>query len=224
MEGVDCGLPYFLIAKLLTIPGIVFVLSWKGFSQAWMAKKLGDPTPESAGKLTLNPLAHIDLFGFLFLLLIGIGWGKPVPTNSRYYKHVRRDCAIQILSGPVGCVLGGFLMSLLYTVCYIFLPENTVTFYITSIFWYAASISITLAIFYLLPLPGLDGYNLIANFLPYKYYNKLYAIEKYSTLIFIAFILLLDYTPLGSILITGPASAISYGFESFWFWLCTLFL
>lgn len=208
----------YIINILLSIPGVMFTFTLKGYSQALVAKKLGDPTPENQGRLTMNPMAHIDIIGFICILLFRFGWCKPVQTNSRYYKHVRRDCAIQILSGPVGLVIGGFVMSLFYVLTarlFIAFPESTILEYIAAVFSYAAAFPLYLAIFYMLPLPGLDGYNLIANFLPYKFNSYLYKIEKYSIFIFLAFILICDYTPLGN-LIFLPANVLIKLFTDIW--------
>lgn len=191
-----------IISLLLSIPGILFTFTLKGYAQAFVAKKLGDPTPKNQGRLTMNPMAHIDLIGFICILIFHIGWCKPVQTNSRYYKNVKRDSAIQILSGPVGLIVGGFVMAF-FTVLFDILDvrfNNAVFTYLSTVFEAAMIYPLTFAVFYLLPLPGLDGYNLIANFLPYKYNRVLYSIEKYSMFIFLAFILLLNYTSLGTII------------------------
>lgn len=208
----------FLIAKLLTIPGIIFAFSFRGYAQALVAKKLGDDTPEKNGQLTMNPLAHIDIIGFLCILILGIGWGKPVQTNSRNYKHIRRDMTIQILSGPAGLVFGGVALSFFYALIWylnIYVFEIEALEYLATILLYGSGVCITLANFYLIPLPGLDGYNLIVNYLPYKVYRKLYTIEKYSMFIFLGFILLIDYTSLRSILF-APADITIGLLETLW--------
>lgn len=207
-----------LVLKLLTIPGIIFAFSFKGFSQALVAKKLGDDTPERNGQLTMNPMAHIDLIGFLCILLLGIGWGKPVQTNSRNYKNIKRDSAIQILSGPVGLILGGIALSFLCVlILYLnfFYFQNEVVSYLATIMYLGMSICLVLANFYLIPLPGLDGYNLIVNFLPYQTYRRLYAIEKYSMFIFLGFILLMNFTSLGNY-IFAPANFIEGNLIKLW--------
>ena len=218
----------YLLLKLLSIPGVIFVFSFKGFAQAFVAKKLGDDTPERDGKLTLNPMAHIDIIGFLFILLIGIGWCKPVRTNSHNYKNLKRDSAIQILSGPVGLIVCGFIFAFLTSLT-LFLSQfmlkmsfYKIIAYLIIIFESGMSISLSLAVFYLLPLPGLDGYNFIVNFLPYKYYRKLYTIEKYSSLIFFIFIILIEFTGVLDILFV-PANMMMNGFTLFWNMIFNLF-
>lgn len=214
----------YILDLLLSIPGIVFAFTLKGYSQALVAKKLGDPTPEAQGRLTMNPMAHIDLVGFICLMIFKFGWLKPVNTNSRYYKHVKRDKAIQILSGPVGLIVGAFIISFFYVLVryiglllYPVVPEvvSKVFGYLISILMYATMYPLFLAVFYLLPLPGLDGYNLIANFLPYSWNKVLYNIEKYSMFIFLGFILLMRVSSLG-FFIQLPADLMYFGFTKLW--------
>ena len=80
-----------ILTKILMLPGIIIGLSFHEFAHAWVSDKLGDPTPRRQGRVTINPLAHIDWMGFLALLLVGFGWGKPVQIDPGYYKHRRRD-------------------------------------------------------------------------------------------------------------------------------------
>ncbi|MBE7056784.1 MAG: site-2 protease family protein [Ruminococcaceae bacterium] len=204
-----------ILVTLLSIPGAVLAFSIKGWAKAFAADKLGDPTPRNMGKLTMNPLAHIDFLGLVFIVLFGFGWTKPTPVNTRYFKNIRRDNAIFILSGPVACIFAGFCAIGLAALFSKFIFINDVMLYIYYIFDSAASLCISLAAFYMLPLPGLDGYELIANFLPYQWYRKLYYIERYSMYIFIGFILLINVTNLGAI-IFWPADQLMSIFWNFW--------
>ena len=195
----------YIMDLIISVPGVILAFTVKGWAQAYTADKLGDPTPRNMGRLTANPMAHIDLIGFLFILLFHFGWTKPVPVNTRNFKNMKRDNAIFILSGPVGCILAGMIAGFTGTIfsrMIIWLPNLSpmVMYYAAQIFYSAEILCISLAAFYLLPLPGLDGYEFIANLLPYKYYRKLYNIEKYSNYIFMGFILLIYFTNLGSII------------------------
>ena len=91
-----------ILTKLLMLPGIIIGLSFHEFAHAWMSDKLGDPTPRRQGRVTINPMAHIDPIGFLALLLVGFGWGKPVQIDPGYYKHRRRD---EFLVGIAGVTM-----------------------------------------------------------------------------------------------------------------------
>ena len=206
-----------ILMTILSIPGAVLAFSIKGWAKAFAADRLGDPTPRNMGRLTMNPMAHIDFIGFIFIVLFGFGWTKPTPVNTRNFRNIRRDNAIFILSGPVACILAGFLATPFAVLCckYFFLTGNTIVEYLWYIFASAANLCIFLAAFYLLPLPGLDGYDFIANLLPYNWYRKLYYIEKYSMYIFIAFILLMNMTGLRDI-VFWPADKLLEIFSTLW--------
>jgi len=183
------GILDFIQKILLSIPGFLLVFTIKGFTQAYTANKLGDSTPKRMGRLTLNPMAHIDLMGFIAIVLFGFGWGKPFDFDTRNFKNVKRDNAIVILSGPASTFITGVIMSFFYVLIYKNAMDSIVLTQLSLIFLYATMICISLSLFYMLPLPGLDGYKLVTNFLPYKYYRYLYTVEKYSLYIFLIFIL-----------------------------------
>lgn len=210
----------YILPILLSIPGAVLAFTIKGWAKAFTADRLGDPTPRNMGRLTMNPAAHIDIIGFLFIVIFGFGWTKPVMANTRNFKNIKRDNAIFILSGPVACILAAFIASFftIFTIKIgIWFPSINaqILSYLVKIFAYAQTLCISLAAFYLLPLPGLDGYELIANFLPYQWYRKLYNIEKYSMYIFIGFILLMRVTNLGNY-IFWPANMLNGLFTLLW--------
>ena len=90
---------------LLTLPAVLWAISFHEFCHGYAAKLVGDPTAERSGRLSLNPLDHFDLVGTLMLLFVGFGWAKPVPINTRYFRHPRRDLVIVSLAGIVGNIL-----------------------------------------------------------------------------------------------------------------------
>ncbi len=219
----------YLIEKLLIIPGLVLFFSFRGFFQAWVARKLGDETPANMGFLTMNPLAHIHPIGFVCLLLVGFGFGKPIQFNSRYYKNPKRDGAIQILSAPLAGLILAFVMSFIMYVLILIGTQQGIllnkTFVVLfTIFQEAFSLSVCLTVFLFIPLPGFDGYRLIANFLPYKHYRKLYAIEKYSLFIFLGFIILLEVPAVANVLIYAPANFLANIIAKPWELLFGLFV
>ncbi|MBQ7445233.1 MAG: site-2 protease family protein [Clostridia bacterium] len=212
-----------LIGMLLSVPGVIFAFTMKGFGQALASKLLGDPTPENAGRLTMNPLAHIDWIGLICMAIFGFGWTKPMPVNSRYYKNYKRDTVLYSLSGSLTCIVSGFVMSMFYVLfAYLsirFFPDASesmnVLDYISEVFGYAALYPLILAIFYLLPLPGLDGYKIITTFTPYKWNTFLYKVERYSMFIFLGFILLMRFTALGTY-IFWPAYKLNGLYTDLW--------
>ena len=221
MFGFDSeSIVYEIILKLLAVPGIILAFTFKSFAQALISKWLGDPTPEAQGRLTLNPMAHIDWFGLLAMILLGFGWHKPMPTNSRFYKHPRRDKAIYSVSGPVALVLLSFVLTSLSVLFSFLAVRNQETdlgiFTIFHLLFYNASAyPLFLAVFYMLPLPGLDGYNLITSFTPYSWNEFLYKVEKYSMFIFLGFIILMCLTSLSTYLYL-PATLLYNFFEGVW--------
>lgn len=232
----------YLINQLLGIPGFVLFLCFRGFFEAWTALKLGDNTAAMNGYLTMNPKRHINPIGFIFLLVFGFGFSNPVPTNSRNYKNIKRDNAIQILSAPLSGIILMILSSFVLFLLFFIGTKTNIPVLENPNYYYAATgynilqsaianggtgtmlfnallvilartsiVSVSLSIFFLLPLPGFDGYRLIANFLPYRAYSVLYKIEKYNFYIFIAFILLMNVIPLIGYVITVPANFLLFG-------------
>jgi len=129
------------------------------FSHAFAADRLGDPTPRTEGRLTLNPLAHLDPIGTIALLLFRIGWGKPVPIDQFNFRNPRRDAAIVSLAGPLSNIVVAIILSILIRLPFFQIPLLIAFFYTLII------ISIGLAIFNLLPIPPLDGSHIFLGLL-----------------------------------------------------------
>ena len=161
------------LTKLLMLPGIIIGLTFHEAAHAFASYKLGDPTPKQQGRLSINPIAHIDVIGFICLLVCGFGWGKPVQINPYYYKHRRRDEFIVAIAGVtlnfIIAIIAGFVTGLVYRSYYLTgsaLMENL--FYI---FYYTVSINLVLMVFNLLPCPPLDGWGIL---------SQIFNLEKYS--------------------------------------------
>jgi len=161
------------------------------FAHAWTADLLGDPTPRLQKRITLNPKAHIDPFGFLFLFIFGFGWGRPVEFDPFNLKNPRRDTAIISLAGPVSNLILALLLSFLLKLFIFF--EVKVFYTIGSlIFVPMIYLNVILAVFNLLPVHPLDGFKIVGGFLPEKQAREWYQLERYG-LIF----LLMMFVPLG---------------------------
>ena len=135
---------------VLLIPVLLFALVFHEFSHGWVAYKLGDPTAKNQGRLTLNPLSHLDPFGSMMILFVGFGWAKPVPVDSRYLANPRKDMMKIAFAGPASnlllALIGGILIRL--------------TGYagpLTSMLIMFTQINISLAVFNMIPIPPLDG-------------------------------------------------------------------
>ena len=177
----------WLISFLLTMPIALLSLSVHEAAHGYVAYRLGDPTARNMGRLTLNPLKHLDPIGFLCMVLGGFGWAKPVPVNARYFKNPRRGMAITGIAGPVSNILLAMLFALIYEILYAFLKDIRFTsefvYYIALIslqfFMLAAYLNVALAIFNMIPIPPFDGSRIFYAFLPTKWYFGVMKYERY---------------------------------------------
>ena len=194
-----------LISMLLSLPAILFCLSIHELAHGWVANKLGDPTARNLGRLTLNPLKHIDPFGFIALLLVRFGWAKPVPINMRYFKKPKRDMALSALAGPVANLLSAFVFSFVYCLAIklmdgividgriYFLSLDQTNEYLLDILSCFVFINISLALFNLIPIPPLDGSHILDAFLPRRAYIAYHRYEQYISLALMAVLIFTDY-------------------------------
>ena len=194
-EGIKMDLSSrFNILSLLVHAIVLFTaLPVHECSHALAADKLGDPTPRNQGRLTLNPFAHLTLWGTVMMMLAGFGWGKPVMVNPSNFKHPKRDNAIVALAGPVSNAVMAYLSTIVYKVILYNVTSSSQTlYYIAIVFYLATLINISLAVFNFLPIPPLDGAKIFGAILPEKIY---FSIMRYEQFIIIAVIVLL-YTGL----------------------------
>lgn len=142
-----------------TIPAILIGLTVHEFSHAYSAFKLGDTTARDQGRITLNPLKHIDILGFIFIIIAGFGWAKPVQFSPAHLKNPKRDRGIIALAGPLSNLLLGLVCALICKLMYTFKPADFGIYYtrLYLVFLYAVYINFGLAVFNILPIPPLDG-------------------------------------------------------------------
>lgn len=178
----------FDMATLIAnVPALLIGFSFHEFAHAWVADLLGDPTPRSQGRLTLNPFAHLDVFGSLMALLYRFGWAKPVMTNPSYFKgNPLRGRMLVALAGPVMNLLIAFLSVLAWQATFIVLPGSLSNQYgsvLTQIFMAIVLMNLGLGIFNLIPIPPLDGFAVLSGLLPARYARHLWALESYGMII-----------------------------------------
>ena len=158
---------------LISLPGLLIAIIFHELAHGYAAYKLGDPTAKNAGRLTLNPIKHIDPVGFLFMLVFRFGWAKAVPINPAYFKNRKRDMIFVSLAG----VLTNFLLAILFGFIIINFEISNDNLY--QMFLIAMWYNLMLGIFNLLPFPPLDGSKIIASLLPTKLEYLFYKYERY---------------------------------------------
>lgn len=185
-----------LIGYLYAIPGVLFALSVHEFSHGWVANKLGDPTAKISGRLTLNPMKHIDPLGLIAMFLVHVGWANPVPINTRYFKNAKRDTAFVALAGPMSNLISAFIGTFIYWALIIVLSLNPglsampIWNGIIIIFVNFVYLNVGLAIFNLIPIPPLDGSRILDAFLPANLYL---AYHKYEQIVRIVLLVVLIF-------------------------------
>ena len=203
-----------LLDLLLTVPGVLIAITFHEYAHAFAADRLGDDTPRNQGRLTLNPLAHLDPFGVVMLIFANIGWGKPVQINPNNFTRkisTRTGEAIVSVAGP----LTNFILAIIFTIIFYavvtFAPAfalgTQVGVIITTMITYAVMVNVGLGVFNLIPLPPLDGSKVLMAFLSY---NAKRWFEEHTYVFYIIFIIIW-ITPISSMIISPIIGAITSG-------------
>lgn len=173
-----------IIGLLATVFVVFCTLPVHEYAHALVATKLGDDTPRLKGRLTLAPLAHIDIMGALMILLVGVGYAKPVPVNPRKFKNPKAGMALTALAGPVSNILMALFFMVLANICEVIYSSNPALIIQVSYLFFtsAATVNVSLAVFNLLPIPPLDGSRIVNLIIPSKYYFKIMQYERYIIL------------------------------------------
>ncbi len=173
-----------LLIYVLEMIMVLFAIILHEMAHAYMSFFLGDPTPKETGRLTPNPLKHIDIFGLICMFLFRIGWAKPVRINSEYYKNRRVGIFLVAFAGPlmnfILAILALVSATLLYKFGYYFVLENPFGNLIFYLLQYFAMINISLGIFNLIPIPPLDGSRIVGSFLSANAYIGYMKVERYG--------------------------------------------
>lgn len=182
----------FNIAEwIVRIPVLLFAITIHEYAHGRAALWLGDPTAKNMGRLSFNPLPHIDPFGAICLFLFNFGWAKPVPVDPRYFKNIRKGIIFMSLCGPLANLSAAFLAGML--IRFLLLPYEV---YLKALV-YLILMNTGLGLFNLLPLPPLDGSHVLENLLPPKAARKYQEIGRYGPIVLIGIILLDNFARTG---------------------------
>ncbi len=218
-------LRFRLISLLLSLPCVLIAITFHEFAHGYAAYRAGDPTARSFGRLTLNPLKHLDPIGALAMLFLGFGWAKPVPINVRHFKKPRRDMALVALAGPVTNIvlaMAGMLITRILEAVLVASSASstdtsgfafTVGYVAVTFFSLFTTLNVSFAVFNLLPIPPLDGSRLFMLFLPPRAHMWVLQNERYISiaLLVLLWIGVLDIplTLLRGLLLDGMAALIN---------------
>ena len=188
------------LSLVLSLPALLLALTVHEFAHGWTADKMGDPTARYSGRLSLNPMAHMDLWGTLCLLFFHFGWAKPVPINPGYFKNRKWGTVAVSLAGPMANFVLALVCAFLYTAFRELVPYNKITEFFSLILFFGVQLNVGLMVFNLIPIPPLDGSKILMEFLPHQYKFKLYSLERYFSLILLALIAFDILTPILSLM------------------------
>ena len=178
---------------ILMIPAMLIAFTFHEYAHAIVADRLGDNTPRFQGRLTLNPIAHIDPFGFIAVLLFKFGWAKPVQTNPSAYKNYYKDDLKVSLAGPIANILVAIVASVIFALYIKFIYgiiPSTLAEVLYSMIQLVIIINVNIGIFNLIPIPGLDGFSVLRDLLPRSFRSfeeKFYQYQMPVMLLFIFF-------------------------------------
>lgn len=172
---------------IISAPAILFCLTIHEYAHGLVALKLGDPTAQYAGRLTLNPFKHLDPIGTISLFLFRMGWAKPVPINPIYFRNPKRDILLSSLAGPAANFIAAIIFGIILRIIYAIHPMQNFFMTVLIMFFY---FNIILGTFNLLPIPPLDGSKIVYYLLPDNMALKYAQIERYGLFILLGIIML----------------------------------
>ncbi len=211
-----------IVEMLLCIPAALIALTVHEYCHGYVAYRLGDPTARSLGRLSLNPIKHLDPIGAVLMIVCGFGYAKPVPINPRYFKNPRKGMALTAAAGPLANLLLAFLGALLYRLTLLLLPIAGTEFLLRFVLILASFfatfhyLNLSLCVFNMIPLPPLDGSRIFYIFLPPKLYFR---VMKYERIIMIVLLVALG---LGAF--SGLLSVIVNAISGGMLWLISLLI
>lgn len=181
------GSNFNILSIVLSIPAILIAFTFHEYARAVVADRLGDKTPRFQGRLTFNPIAHIDPIGFVLILIFGFGWSKGVQTNPSAYKNPHKDDLKVAIAGPCANFLIGIIFAFVTVIlAKVFASESEVFEIIIEIASIVSLLNFRFFILNLIPLPGFDGFRILRDLFPKTFYNISDSLYRYQMIIFIA--------------------------------------
>lgn len=198
LQSIWRGLDWSVLTNLLlsVVPALICITLHE-LAHGYVAYRLGDDTAKRAGRLTLNPLRHIDIMGLLMMIVFKFGWAKPVPVNMWKFKNPKKSMAITAAAGPIANLLIALVFLFLYGFLFALLhrPGRSLN-WLLEMLYITAYLSIALAIFNIIPIPPLDGSKVLFSCISDRSYTKLMYYERYGMIILLVLVLLLSRTSL----------------------------
>ena len=185
----------YILTLILSIPGLLLALTFHEFAHGYAAYLMGDNTAKYDGRLSLNPMHHMDLVGTLCLLFFRFGWAKPVPINPNNFKDRKWGTILVSLAGPFANFLLAIVCTLLYKLITPFVFGSKIAEFFYIILCLASAMNVGLMVFNLIPIPPLDGSKVLMEFLPYKARYKMYAIERYFGILLLVLVMSKFFNP-----------------------------
>lgn len=185
----------FIQRLLWILPAILFSLTVHEYAHGWIALRCGDTTARDSGRLTLNPFAHLDIFGVIMMAFGPFGWAKPVPVNFHNLNNPKRDMVYVALAGPASNILLAIITGLIFRFATPLASSGTVINFLGTELLLITYFGIGLAFFNLIPIPPLDGSNIVIGLLPHHLVERYVQLVRYAPMIFLALIIL-QWSPL----------------------------
>lgn len=209
LSGLSAGEAVLLLVAYLI--AIVVAIVMHEFSHSYVAYKMGDNTPKAYGRLTINPLAHFDLIGLICFVLVGFGWAKPVPINTLNFRNHKKGVIAVSLAGIVTNIVLAFVCAGLYVCVINYMIGGAFKFFFAYLFMFGMTINLSLAVFNLLPIYPLDGFNFLNAFM--RYDNKFVDFNmRYGQILLVILVI----SGLVSLVLGYVVNVVAGAFSVFW--------
>ncbi len=202
----------FIANAVFFLPPFLLAISFHESAHAYVANRLGDPTAKDLGRITLNPIHHIDIMGLIVLFVAHFGWAKPVPVNPYNLKHPRKDNLWISLAGPASNLILAFISAVVYRLFFPLLMTSQLGAFLLTMIELSVSLNIVLMVFNLFPLPPLDGFHILEGLVSTETYIELQKLQTVGPMILLGIIMISSLTKFNIFaIIFGPIVSILGG-------------